>query len=48
MNDQDRFEKEVTSEQWEDEESALEWLADPVAQKEYEDFLKSLERKPSE
>lgn len=45
MNDQNRFDKEVTSEQWDAEQECLEWLADPVAQKEYFDYLKMLESK---
>lgn len=47
-DDSNRFDKEVMSEQWDADEAALEWLADPVAQSEYLDYLKMLESKHAE
>lgn len=48
MSDQDRYEYEVSSEQWELEQlkrDTLEWESDPVAQKEYQEYLRTLEVK---
>lgn len=45
MNDQDRYDFEVSREQWDAEEEALEFLNDPVARIEYELFLDYVESK---
>lgn len=40
MSDQDRFEHEVTRQLWEERQ---EWLNDPKAQQEYQEYIKAHE-----